>query len=520
MLKDKPGVKKVVPGANEIYSRGQSNNGRARKSRSRWFKFTIDLSQPKHRRSLLLGFVGVNVLLIALLFVGYKGYSYSESAEFCGLACHPMEPQFVRYEHSAHANVDCVKCHIGPGAEFFIKSKIDGLRQVYALFTETFSRPIESPVHNLRPARETCEECHTPASFKDNIVKTVVHFDNDETNTRVLSTFILKMGGWQESTGESQGIHWHITNPVYYINADDKRQVITWVGIQQPDGNFKEYYARDMLGMAKTSFVKEAFEKGEVRHMDCIDCHNRTAHEIPPPEKLIDNAIEDGLISTEIPYIRAKAIQVLRESYNSFEEAEGAINAILDDFRKNMPEVFEEQNSKIVTAVVHLKQIYKENNFPEMGLNWETNPNNEHHTPSLGCFRCHDGKHVSTDEAGKPGEVISVECNLCHTVPIVGRGDDLLIEAPVIVGSIPDTHADFSWTIAHQNISEGEKQECYQCHGQGFCNNGVCHNLSHPPDMLYSHAEEYRKQGDQVCYTCHQNIHCTQCHPAGVVVNP
>ena len=493
-------------------------SGDARRRRA--LRLTIDLSQPTHRRNLLLGFIGLILVGLGLLASGYEVYQYTESSEFCGTACHPMTPQFTRYQRSPHANVECAKCHIGPGASFFIKSKIDGLKQVYAVMTGNYSRPIRSPVHNLRPARETCEECHTPTLFKDNIIKTIVHYDNDEANTRIQSTLILKMGGYQESTGISQGIHWHITNPVYYIASDEQRQIILWVGVEQEDGSLKEYFARDVLLAAQTSFVEEAWAQGRVRKMDCIDCHNRTAHYIPPPEEVVDEAISAGRLPSDLPYLRAKAVEVLKPLYRSLTEAYEAIDGLADFYRVGYPELYARRRSDIEAALAELKRIYADTNFPDLGLNWQTNPNNERHTPFPGCFRCHDGKHVSVDESGKEIEVISVKCNLCHTVPIVGRGDDMLLEAPVIVGPIPESHSDFRWTVEHRSTTEEEKQACYDCHGQAFCNNGVCHNLSHPPDMLYTHADEYRKRGDQVCYTCHQNVLCSRCHPGGVIENP
>lgn len=480
----------------------------------------IDLSRPDHRRNVLVVLVIGLLALTAILITGFKAYEYTESAEFCGGVCHPMSSEFSRYEKSPHANVECAKCHIGPGASFFIKSKIDGIKQVYAVLTNSYSRPIRSPVHNLRPARETCQECHTPTLFRDNIIKSIVHYDNDEANTPIQSTLILKMGGYEEHSGVSQGIHWHITNPVYYIASDEQRQAIVWVGVEQEDGTLKEYFARDMIQMAQTSFVEEARKNGEVREMDCIDCHNRTAHLIPPPEEVIDSAIRHGKLPDDLPYFRAKAVAALKPHYTRAADAYAAIDGLLEYYETSYPEVFRSRRADIEAALAELKAIYDETNFPDLGLNWQVNPNNERHTPFLGCFRCHDGKHVSVDGDGKEVETISVKCNLCHTVPIVGRGDKMLLEAPVITGAIPESHSDFRWTIEHRSITEFERQDCYQCHGQAFCNNGVCHNLSHPPDMLFTHAEEYRERGDQVCYTCHQNILCSRCHPGGVVENP
>jgi len=482
---------------------------------------TIDLNKPIHRR--LLFFVGVSLFLITtgFVFAGYKVYEYTESPEFCGTVCHPMFSQFDRYQASDHINVSCAECHIGPGATFFVKSKIDGIRQVYAVLTHTYSRPIKSPVENLRPARETCETCHTPTSYRDNIIKTIRHYDNDPSNTPIQSTLILKMGGWKKTTGVANGIHWHITNKVYYIAEDKQRQVMSWIGVEQPDGSLKEYFSRDLLTLANTSFVDEARQKGEVRLLDCIDCHNRAAHFIPPPGTLVDQAINDGLISRELPFIREKAVEALSKPYPSQDEANHAMDGLVDFYRLSYPTIYESHLPDLDAAINEIKSMYSHTNFPEMNLDWRTNPNNERHTPDLGCFRCHDDKHVSVDSQGKEMDTISVKCNLCHTVPIVGRGDDLLVDAPVVVGDVPDSHADFRWTIEHRNVSDADKQQCFVCHGQGFCNNGVCHNLEHPQDMLYTHADIFRKTVDkQTCYTCHQNITCTRCHPDGIVTNP
>ena len=502
----------------EIPNRGSTHKSLPlRKSR---LQFTVDLRLSKHRRILFFLLVSLAFLGITISLGAYKVYAYTESSEFCGTVCHTMAPQYTRYGRSEHANVECVECHVGSGFDFYVKSKIAGMRQLYAIVTNTYSRPIKSPVHDLRPARETCEECHTPASFKDNVVKKIVHYENDEDSTPIMSTLILKMGGWQELTGSSHGIHWHITNPVYYLPADEQRQVILWVGVGQEDGTLKEYYSRDLLLMANTSTVDEARANGEIRKMDCIDCHNRSAHDIPPPEVLIDEAIHTGLIDTQIPFIRSKALNLLKSNYTSVQEAFNSIDHLASDYQTNMPDAYKSHHQELASTILELKRIYSDTNFPEMNLNWESNPNNENHSYSLGCFRCHDDKHVSVDTSGENTDLISASCNLCHTVPIVGRGDDLLVEAPVIVGSVPETHSSFRWTIAHQGITDAEKQDCYQCHGQGFCNNGICHNLNHPPDMLFSHAEEYRQQGGQVCYICHQDINCSRCHPAGIVDNP
>ena len=487
-----------------------------------WPVITLDLRQRSHRTKLALGCIGVVVLALGLLVGGVQGYMYSESSEFCGTLCHSMDPQWVRYQASPHAKVECAQCHVGPGAASFIQSKIDGTRQLIGTITGNFSRPIKSPVHNLRPARETCEGCHSPTTFKDNIVKTIRHYDNDKQNTPIQTTLILKMGGKQTSTGAiGDGIHWHVSSEVYYIPLYEQRQVIALVGVRQPDGSLKEYFARDLVGMGQTEFVEKARADGTIRRLDCIDCHNRTAHYIPYPEQAVDKAITDGLISRDLPFIREKAVAILSASYTTEAEAFTVIDALNDYYasQTSLSTTNSQKEKLVADAISEIKILYSSSNFPYMNLTWDTNPNNERHNPTLGCFRCHDEKHVVIDGQGG-GETISAQCNLCHTVPIVGRGSDLLVEAPVIVGGTPPSHADFRWTVAHRSVTEAEKQDCYNCHGQSFCNNAVCHNLSHPEDMLFTHADEFRNKGEQVCYTCHQNIFCTRCHPAGVLKNP
>ena len=494
--------------------------GSKRRRRLRWPNIAIDMTQPGPRRKfffvlVILGLVGAGFLYGALSL-----FHWSESTEFCGGLCHPMNSVYVRYQSSPHAKVDCVDCHIGGGVAYFVQCKLDGLKSLYYVLTDSYERPIKSPVTNLRPARDTCEECHTPNSYTDNIIKTIRHYDNDEANTPLQSTIILKMGGWRETTGISEGIHWHITNKVYYIAADEQRQVIMWIGAEQEDGSLKEYYARDLLGMAQTSFVEQARAEGRVREMDCIDCHNRSAHLIPAPDALVDDALNVGQISADLPYLRAKAVEVLTPQYANMTDAYAAIDGLIEYYRVNYPQIYEDRRQELRVAVNTLKDLYRKSNFPDMALSWQTNPDNEVHSPFLGCFRCHDGKHALGDAEGEESEVISVKCNLCHTVPIVGRGTAMLVEAPVIVGAAPESHSDFRYTVEHRTTTEAEREECYQCHGQGFCQNEACHSLNHPPDMLYTHSDEYRRTGNQICYNCHQEILCSRCHPGGVVASP
>ena len=126
----------------------------------------LRLDSPQLRQ--LLGFVAVasvaNVIIASQF--GYSAVNYMDTGAFCGLTCHNvMQPEYTSWVNSPHARVECAECHIGPGASWFVKSKLSGVGQVFAVAFNTYPRPIPTPVANLRPARETCEHCHWPARF-------------------------------------------------------------------------------------------------------------------------------------------------------------------------------------------------------------------------------------------------------------------------------------------------------------------------------------------------------------------
>ena len=120
----------------------------------------IDLNNPKQRNSVafLLSFLVIFALLSAV--GSFKAYKATESVSFCGQSCHALYPEFTAYSVSPHAKVACVDCHVGPGASWYVRSKLSGLTELYATLRNTYPRPIPSPVKNLRPAQDTCEECH------------------------------------------------------------------------------------------------------------------------------------------------------------------------------------------------------------------------------------------------------------------------------------------------------------------------------------------------------------------------
>ena len=124
----------------------------------------------------------VNIVIASQL--SYGAVNYMDSVTFCGKTCHTvMQPEYTAYQDSPHSRVECVKCHIGPGASWFVRSKLSGVGQVFAVTFNTYPRPIPTPVHNLRPARETCESCHWPQKYGEDRIQVISKFAEDETNS-------------------------------------------------------------------------------------------------------------------------------------------------------------------------------------------------------------------------------------------------------------------------------------------------------------------------------------------------
>ncbi|MFC1935804.1 NapC/NirT family cytochrome c [Chloroflexota bacterium] len=376
---------------------------------SRWFRpgsINLDFSQPRRRRRLAFFLVAGAIELILLAVGGYRFLGYADSPQFCGELCHTvMEPQYTAYQISPHAHVDCVACHVGPGATWMVKSKISGIPQILAVISNSYSRPLQSPVENLRPARETCEECHWPAKFSGDVVRVFNHYLEDEENTQKTNTMVFRVGGGV--AGIARGIHWHIGAKMWYLPMDDERQEIGWVGVEDGDGRLQEYVDPNRASMIS----RERIEK-EKRLMDCVDCHNRATHIFRSPEELINMALSEGKIDDSLPYLKKEALEALKSPSASLDMAIASVRSIEDFYRTSYPHVYEEKGEAIRKAIEQLETIAKATTFPTMKVTWMTYPDNIGHQDSPGCFRCH-GKLVATADPVE-SKSIDATCSLCH----------------------------------------------------------------------------------------------------------
>ena len=373
----------------------------------------INLSDHKHR-TFIIGFIILTIVNITVLvLVGYEGYHFTDSPYFCGMVCHKvMAPEYTAYQRSPHVKVACVECHIGPGAEWFVQAKISGLRQVLAVMSDSYSRPIPAPVEHLRPARDTCEQCHWPDKFHGKKVKTFTHFTNDDQIHPEVNEIALHIGGHNPVNGEFEGIHWHVSKDVQvrYLALDRKRTKIAKVQVTHADGSQEEFVKEDME-------APEDAAEGEWRTMDCIDCHNRPTHIYDWPEDVVDFGLLSKQINPTISGIREDSLIALQREYPSREEAQERMPEHLIALQKLRDEKLAETNIEALKiAGQYLVKSYLNNVWPDMNVTWGTYPGHLGHRhfddTGFGCWRCHDDEHVS-----EAGNYIKQDCDLCHDEP-------------------------------------------------------------------------------------------------------
>lgn len=371
----------------------------------------IDLQDRRiFKRLIFIGF-GLVCSAVFACFFSYRMYHFTESAEFCGLACHKvMQAEYKAYRNSPHSNIECAACHIGPGAEWYVKTKVSGLKQLYGVLSGKFQPPIEAPVESLRPARETCNTCHRPDKFFGAVLRTWTFYQSDKKNSPWTVKMLMNIGGGNPNHGTIRGIHWHMegVNTIEYVATDRKRLEIPWVKVTDQSGKTKVFQTTEK----PKQITPEKLAGLEKRRMDCVDCHNRPTHWYLAPDKSVDLALQSGRIDGDMPDIKATAVKLLSVRYKTTPEA---LLAIEDGLKKKYP-----GDQRLEKTIYEVQQIFTNTVFPEQKARWDEYPDHIGHRITPGCFRCHDGKHA--DENGK---VISNDCGTCHTILAQGPGKDV-----------------------------------------------------------------------------------------------
>ncbi len=348
----------------------------------------------------VVGVTGANILVGG--YYSHATVKYMDSERFCGLTCHSMIPEYTAYQDSPHRNIACVACHVGSGKQAKLEAKLNGISQMIATLLDNHPRPIPTPVHNLRPAREICEACHWPEKFAGYRLHVLDKFAQDEQNTWTKTVLVLAVSG----AAATQGIHGFHTAPGVKVEyrSDASRQNIPWVRYTNPAGESVDYFTEEWPSAEDDGL--------ELREMDCMDCHTRPSHRFQVPGRALDKALADGVVDPSLPWIKQRGLEILRAEYATTEEAEQRIPTLVTDYyREEYPDLFGDKRDDIERSALGLVSVYRRNVFPEMKIGWAVYPDNSGHTDFTGCFRCHFGKHESAD-----GQKISDNCTACHQI--------------------------------------------------------------------------------------------------------
>lgn len=417
----------------------------------------------------ILPYIVLGILTIAVLTAGAYGWDYTNSPEFCGETCHTMPPEYTAYLVSPHARIACVECHIGRGfIATQITRKAGDVKHILYTLTKTYEFPITAS--EMRPARESCEKCHFPEKFSNDTLKEIRTFSSDSQNTPSSIYLVLKTGGGSKRLGLGKGIHWHVENKVYFYSPDPRDQVIPYVKVINDDGTIDEYLDLE------SDLDPQSIDPASLKEMDCITCHNRITHLVNQPEVSIDIAMTRQLIDPSIPDIRRLGIETLRRNYDNKELGLAAIAGIANYYKTYHPEFWEQNQAKVEQAIATLQEIYDQSVFPEQKSDWNSHPNNVGHRFSPGCFRCHDGKHLNQDQ-----EAIRLECNLCHSIPVVAGREDFVTNIEISRGPEPSSHLNPNWIALHRQVLDESCANCHTIENPGgvdntsFCSNSACH---------------------------------------------
>ena len=419
----------------------------------------------------VLPWATLSAVFVGVFLSGATAWEYTNSPQFCGTTCHTMPPEYAAYLTSPHARILCVECHIGRdflGGGFVLR-KAGDIKHVFATIFTTYQFPIQAT--DMRPARETCERCHSPEKFSDDSLREIKRFGDDENNTPTSIYLTLKTGGGSKRQGLGRGIHWHIESQVYYLPTDESEQTIPYVKVVGDDGTTTEYVD------VSANFDPSTVDPKNLKEMDCITCHNRITHLILPPADAVDQLMARGLIPITIPDVHRKSVEVLGAHYDTTDLAMQGIAGLVNYYQATYPGYYAANAKQIDYVVALLQDTYKNSVFPEQKADWTTHQNNVGHKDSPGCFRCHDGKHLDDQQ-----QAIRLECNLCHSVPVVAGPNDFVAKIEVSRGPEPQSHLNANWLGLHHDAFD--EQLCSNCHttqnaggtdNSSFCSNSACH---------------------------------------------
>ncbi len=465
---------------------------------------------PRSRRGIAAFLLVLGALGTVAIGGTLQVIHWTETADFCG-RCHTMGPELQAHAAGPHREVTCGECHVEPGVDGWLKSKINGTRQLAEIVLGTYPEPIPPPDHDALPSvQDTCVRCHNVDRIASTEMVLRTQYTEDEANTRQAIGLLIRPGSGDVFEA-GRGVHWHVQSEVDYRVGETG--VITWVRTTDQFGSAREYLAQDEVGLVENvgPDLERLANSGEPHRMDCIDCHNRVGHPISNPRRGLDAAISARSIDSRLPYIKREGMRLLWADYPSIEAADQAIDELRDFYALEYPDIANRRPTAIERAVAEIKVLYRLTATPEIKVTSSTYPDNLGHSDFVGCFRCHDGGHFLVVDGALTSETIPSRCDACHTFPQIGR------VASLPLGPDPKDHDDPLFIFGHKDLVDTVDPggtSCGDCHARDYCVN--CHDtgavtVEHDA-MLLDHARVIRRSTAEACAYCHQPVYCARCH--------
>ena len=356
----------------------------------------------------------VLAIMSCVVFFGLSGAQaakFMDSDTFCGQTCHSvMEPESVMHKKSVHAATRCVRCHVGEGVHGLLVSKMRGAWQVVALMTNHYKRPVSTPVISLPSSEDTCKTCHDTDRKSSPYMKLYTSFKDDKVSSREVSAVVMNLGSSRD--GAANGIHAHSSNDlkIRYYTLDEDRRRIAWVEATTPVGtkvwSMEGELPPKLTTIKRTSKGRPIYiveGSGEMREMDCVDCHNRVGHSFLDAVILVDEILAGGNINPELPYAKKVILKALESA------ADVPKNAIAEKIYSELSTAWPMEDVDQIAAM--LSETANKHLYPRMNIGWEPYEDMNRHSRDQGCFRCHNQR--MKDATGKN---LSQQCDRCHVM--------------------------------------------------------------------------------------------------------
>ncbi len=118
-----------------------------------------DFKNPKTKIITVL-YAGLVMVFLVLLITG--GIAATCLPGFCGF-CHEMDKDVQSWQHSSHAKVNCIACHVEPGLIHLLKDKVMAVKSMYYTITSAYHGKTINAESELshEVSAENCERCHS-----------------------------------------------------------------------------------------------------------------------------------------------------------------------------------------------------------------------------------------------------------------------------------------------------------------------------------------------------------------------